>query len=56
MGAEKLVFNINEKEIYENATKKKFKLQFYCTELQNFYNNHMNSVNVADQLHNLYNF
>ena len=33
MADEKLVWNINEKEIYDKASKKKVKLQFYCTEL-----------------------
>ena len=50
MPAEKLMRNINEKEIYAKATKKKVIIQFYCTDLQTFYNNYMNSVDVADQL------
>ena len=36
LAAEKLVCNINEKEIYDKATKKKLSIQFYCTELQFF--------------------
>ena len=31
---EKLVWNINEKDIYNKATKKKVKLQFYRTEMK----------------------
>ena len=56
MEAEKLVWNINEKDIYDKATKIKVKLQFYLTELQFFYNNYMNSVDVANQFKNPYNF
>ena len=36
MVADKLVWNTNEKYIYDTATKKKFKLQLYRTELQFF--------------------
>ena len=56
MAAEKLVWNIKEKDIYDKATKKKVKLQFYQTNLKCFYNNYMNSVDVADQLRTSYNF
>ena len=34
MAAEKLVWNINEKEIYYKATKKKVSIQFYRTDLK----------------------
>ena len=48
MVAEKLVWDINEKEIYDNATNKNVSIRFYRTELQKCYNNYMNSVDVAD--------
>ena len=56
MAAEKLVWNKNEKDIYDKETKKKVKLQFYCTELQILNTNYMNSVDVAYQLWNSYHF
>ena len=56
MADEKLVWNINKKEIYDKANKKKVKLKFYRTELQFFYKNYMNSVDVANQLQNSSNF
>ena len=56
IAADKLVCNINEKEIYDKTTKKKARLQFYHNELKTFYNNYMNSVDVSDQLRNSYNF
>ena len=54
--AEKLLWNINEKEIYEKATRKNVNLQFYCTDMQFSNKNNMNSVDVSDQLRNLYSF
>ena len=33
MEFENLVWNINEQDIYDKATKKKVKFQLYCTEL-----------------------
>ena len=56
MAADKLVWNINEKEIYDKATKKKVSIQFYRTGLQIFYNNYMNSGDIANQLLNSFNF
>ena len=53
---EKLVWNMNEKDIYDKETKKKLKVQFYCTDLQFFYKNYMNSVDVADRIWNSYHF
>ena len=50
MVAQKLVCNINKKDIYDKATKKNVSIQFYQTELQNFNNNHMNSVDVYNQI------
>ena len=52
MAADNLVWNINGKEIYEKATKKNVRLQFYHTEVQKFYKNYMNSVDVSYQLCN----
>ena len=52
MADEKLVWNINKKEIYNKATKKKVSVQIYPTELNFFYNNNMDSFDVANQLHN----
>ena len=56
MVAEKLVCNINEKDIYDKENNKKVRIQFYRTEMNFFNNNYMNSVHVFDQLHNSYNF
>ena len=53
---EKLMWNINEKEIYDKATFKNSKLEYYCNYLHMFYNNYINLVDVSDQLGNSYNF
>ena len=41
--------------MYHKATKKKVKFMFYFTELKILNKNYMNSVDVADKLHNSYN-
>ena len=56
MAAKNLVLNIKEKDIYDKATKKKVSIQFYLNKMQMFYNNNMNSVDVANQLWNPNNF
>ena len=56
MAADKLVWDRNERSVYDKAQRRVVKMPFYRTSIQNFYNHHMNSVDVADQLRGSYNF
>ena len=54
--AEKIVWEKNTRSVFDKTVKKKVKIEYYRSNIQNFYNFYMNSVDVADQLRNSYGF
>ena len=54
--AEKVCWHKNMLSVYDETQRKKVKINYYWNIIQNFYNFHMNSVDVADQLRSSYGF
>lgn len=56
MAAENLNWKVKERKVYDVTKKKEVKMKFLRTEIQDNYNNNMNSVDIADQLRGSYSF
>ena len=54
--AEKICWETNTQSVYDKAQRKMVKLHYYQSNIQNFYNFHMNSVDLADHLRSTYGF
>ena len=54
--AEKVCWDKNMLSVYDETQRKKVKINYYQSNIQNFDNFHMNSVDVADQLRSPYGF
>ena len=56
MATEKVVWDTNVHNVWNEIQSKKIKIEFHCTYIQNVYNFHMSSVDIADQLQTSYGF
>ena len=54
--AEKVCWEKNTRSVYDKTLRKKVKIHYYRSNIQIFYNFHMNYVDVADQLRGSYGF
>ena len=56
MACEKVRWDKNTRNVYDKTKRQKVPVNYYRSNIQNFYNYHMNSVDIADQLRQSYGF